>query len=443
MRAADARSKPASGTAAAKGAVQPTGQGGGGQPVCAAPAKLAAAGAAATPPQRFDWIEQHNAQQGETIKAVRSASKAEAAQLPRGSRSESPDALLWSDDKAASIIDTNVRSPNVKIQLLTRALEESSFKVQTMARDRAAVADGLLQLCTVAGMGAAAAQGWEQATGAAPEGLQQRMDLLGVQVQVLQEQLRCRSEALEEAQAAHEAVAARLVGQQQELDTQEEQLAEYRHRVHMQEQAQQGLQLKLGLLEGQLAAESSSARRRMEEQLDTFRGEAETARTLRGRVADTAQELDLAQRMRRDEAERAAQLAGQVERLRVQVKETNDKAAKLSRQLLDKTAACAELDTRCHDAAEENNALAAANRSLAAALADHKARALLADSLQQRLAVEGEAAQLTQVALQGEISRLQEDLRAVRASVTLAACFHPPCWWPCFLSSRHAGGPVR
>lgn len=38
------------------------------------------------------------------------------------------------------------------------------------------------------------------------------------------------------------------------------------------------MQVKLSLLEGQLAASAESARRRMEEQLHTFRGEAATAR---------------------------------------------------------------------------------------------------------------------------------------------------------------------
>ena len=52
-----------------------------------------------------------------------------------------------------------------------------------------------------------------------------------------------------------------------------------RYSVQQHEQAQRAMQLKISLLEEQLAATAESARRRMEEQLDTFRGDAMTARS--------------------------------------------------------------------------------------------------------------------------------------------------------------------
>lgn len=54
--------------------------------------------------------------------------------------------------------------------------------------------------------------------------------------------------------------------------------AQVRYTAQQHERAQHAMQVKLSLLEEQLAATAESARRRMEEQLDTFRGDAATAR---------------------------------------------------------------------------------------------------------------------------------------------------------------------
>lgn len=51
-----------------------------------------------------------------------------------------------------------------------------------------------------------------------------------------------------------------------------------RYTVQQHERAQHAMQVKLSLLEDQLAATAESARRRMEEQLLTFRGDAATAK---------------------------------------------------------------------------------------------------------------------------------------------------------------------
>jgi len=51
-----------------------------------------------------------------------------------------------------------------------------------------------------------------------------------------------------------------------------------RYTVQQHEQTHQAIQLKVRLLEEQVASTAESARRRMEEQLHTFRGDAATAR---------------------------------------------------------------------------------------------------------------------------------------------------------------------
>ena len=54
--------------------------------------------------------------------------------------------------------------------------------------------------------------------------------------------------------------------------------AQARFGAQQHQQTQHALQLKIGLLEEQLGATAASARRRMEEQLDSFRSDAITAR---------------------------------------------------------------------------------------------------------------------------------------------------------------------
>eukprot|EP00887_Chlorella_sp_A99_P005256 scaffold1.g5256.t1 len=445
------------------------GGGRGGAPPAAVPpppTKPAPQAAPQAEPPKFDWIEQVEQQEG-TIKAARAASlrAANPAQARTAARqgsvaptgaSASPDALqsrsgsrlgaalqpappplapqsstaavevvprgraptpsdpLFSDDKAGSIIDGNIKNPNVKAQLLTRALEESRLKMQTLQQQRAEVADALLRLCQAAGVDENAADAWDLAAGSLdPEtATHQRLELLRGQVAALQDALPARGEALAEAQEGHESAAVRLVAQAQELEAAEAALGEYRHRVHMQAQEQEALQLKLGMLEAQLASESSSARRRMEEQLDSFRGDVETARTLRGRCADMGHQLELAQRMRRDEAERAAQLAAQLERMRGELGEANTRAESSSQRLLERTATCKELEAGRHEAREQARALAEANHGLRATLAEHAERALLADSLQHSLAATQEEAAATQAAMQAEIEQQREELRA-------------------------------
>ena len=132
------------------------------------------------------------------------------------------------------------------------------------------------------------------------------------------------------------------------------------------------MQLKIGLLEEQLGATADSARRRMEEQLDTFRGDAVTARwadtrcpalgaafsvpvltaihcyiarqestlrlsysfrTLRTKFNELEHQLDAAQRAQRVEEEHSRHLAAQVERLQGRLKEGATKQAELSQQL--------------------------------------------------------------------------------------------------------------
>lgn len=291
--------------------------------------------------------------------------------------------------------------------------------LQTLMRDRLALSDALLGLCRLAGMPAEAADSWEQATAGAEAGPGQLLDLLRSQVQVLQDQLAVRSAELTEVQAAHEEAATQLVARQVELEAAQEALGEQRHVAREAEGAAAALAHKLGLLEGQLAAESSSARRRMEQQLDSFRGDAASARDLRSRLANAEQQLELAQRAARDEGERAATLVARGERLRGALKEAGAKAAGLAQQLLEATAARGEAEARAREAADQAAALTAANRGLQAALVDHKERALLADSLAASLKSTQEAATAAQGAAQAEMGRRAEELLAVS---------HPQGW---------------
>lgn len=222
-------------------------------------------------------------------------------------------------------LDAGLHQPEVKLQLLTRALEESRARIAHLQQDRSALADTLLQLCLAAGGDAGgddAAAGLaltDADSGAEDEAaLPQRLDLLSTRLQHLREALSLQTVAAAEAHAAHERAALQVVAQRQQREAVEQQLQEVganaavatrpepllysgsftschhqsctrlhtpaplppqaRHVAQQHEAVQTAAQLKIGLLEEQAAAAADSARRRVEEALDAFRGDAATAR---------------------------------------------------------------------------------------------------------------------------------------------------------------------
>ena len=142
-------------------------------------------------------------------------------------RAPSPD--FWSHHTAPQLLETSIRNPELKLQLLTRALEESRGKLQQLQRDRAAVSDALGQLCLASG-----ATGKEAAAAARPANpeddtlLPRRIDLLTAQLQALREAVQAGEAAVTDVQAQHERAALQVVVQQQHREALERQLEEVR-----------------------------------------------------------------------------------------------------------------------------------------------------------------------------------------------------------------------
>lgn len=135
----------------------------------------------------------------------------------------------------------SVKSPELKLQLLTRALEESRAKVARLEQDREAVSDALLQLCQPAGGGegtdvagnTAGVEGGDPAAGEAglagddgAAALPLRLGMLGDRLAGLREALAAQEMATAEARAAHERAALQVVAQQQRREALEAQLEE-------------------------------------------------------------------------------------------------------------------------------------------------------------------------------------------------------------------------
>lgn len=206
-----------------------------GKPPPPPPAALPALPGAAS--KRFDWIDSSlGGDAGGGIKAARPASR--AAGGGAGSGRASPD--FWGSSKAPQLLDAAVKHPELKLQLLARALEESRAKVAHLQQDRAALADALLQLCEAAAAGASGegaqaggcadgdAAGGPGAAGAGGEedALPQRLDLLSTRVGALREALTLQTVAAAEAAAAHERAALQVVVQRQQREALERQLEE-------------------------------------------------------------------------------------------------------------------------------------------------------------------------------------------------------------------------
>lgn len=141
----------------------------------------------------------------------------------RAAGAASPD--FWSRSGAPQLLDANVKNPELRLQLMIRALEESRAKVAHLQRDRDALADALAALCATAGA--------EDRTPPAPDGsdddaLPRRLDMLSTQLAILQEDLRARTAAVAEAEAAHERATLQVVQQQQQRDALERELEEVR-----------------------------------------------------------------------------------------------------------------------------------------------------------------------------------------------------------------------
>ncbi|KAL4437050.1 hypothetical protein ABPG75_004189 [Micractinium tetrahymenae] len=358
-------------------------------------------------------------------RALEAAAAAAAAALPLagtaasrggarpGSRAGAGAASLdfWSRTTAPQLLDASIRNPELKLQLLTRALEDSRAKLAHLQRDRAAVADALAALCAAAGA--------EDRAPPAPDGsddaaLPRRLDLLSTQLAALQEDLRARAAAVAEAEAAHERAALQVVQQQQHREGLERELEEARYTAQQHERAQHAMQVKLALLEEQLAATAESARRRMEEQLDTFRGDAATSKALRTKFAELEQQLAAAQRAQHAEADQALHLAAQVERLQGLLREASHKQAETSQQLWDKSSALNELTAQHRVLQADAQAMAAEGAQLRESLSASQQRAQRAEDLGLSLQAQCAALQEQEAALADEVEQLRSDLQQER-----------------------------
>lgn len=155
--------------------------------------------------------------------AGEAAGRSSSRPASRAAGAASPD--FWSRSSAPQLLEASIRNPELKLQLLTRALEESRAKLAHLQYDRAAVADALAALCAAAGA--------EDRTLPAPDGsddaaLPRRLDLLSTQLATLQEALRGRAAAVAEAEAAHERTSLQVVQQQQQREALERELEEVR-----------------------------------------------------------------------------------------------------------------------------------------------------------------------------------------------------------------------
>ena len=191
--------------------------------------------------KRFDWIDSSLGDDaGGGIKAARPASRAAAGAGAASSSRGSPE--FWARSSAPQLLEASVKHPELKLQLLARALEESRAKVAQLQQDKAAVADAILQLCQAAAtdggssgeMGAgtdAALQvaGSPDAAGSSDEdALARQVDLLNTRLGALREALAYQTVAAAEAAAAHERAALQLVAQRQQREALERQLEEVR-----------------------------------------------------------------------------------------------------------------------------------------------------------------------------------------------------------------------
>lgn len=190
--------------------------------------------------KRFDWIDSSLGEDaGGGIKAARPASRAAAGASAAGSGRGSPE--FWARSSAPQLLEASVKHPELKLQLLARALEESRAKVAQLQQDKAAVADAILQLCEAAatdggsgevGAGTDAAlqvAGSPDAAGGSDgDALAQQLDLLNTRLGTLREALAYQTVAAAEAAAAHERAALQLVAQRQQREALERQLEEVR-----------------------------------------------------------------------------------------------------------------------------------------------------------------------------------------------------------------------
>lgn len=190
--------------------------------------------------KRFDWIDSNLDGDGAGgIKAARPASRNAAATAAAASGRGSPD--FWARSSAPQLLDASVKHPELKLQLLARALEESRAKVAQLQQDKAAVADALLQLCEAAATDGGSGGGGGDELGAGLDSVQQaagiggdedalprQLDLLSTRLGALREALAFQTVAAAEAAAAHERAALQLVAQRQQREALERQLEEVR-----------------------------------------------------------------------------------------------------------------------------------------------------------------------------------------------------------------------
>jgi DNA repair exonuclease SbcCD ATPase subunit len=129
-------------------------------------------------------------------------------------------------------LDTSIRNPELKLQLLTRALEESRGKLQQLQRERAAAADTVAQLCLAAG--ASGPDAASVAKPAAPEdeaALPQRLERLAAQLQELKDAVQSREAEISNVQQQHEQAALQVMAAAQQREALEQQLQEVGGRV--------------------------------------------------------------------------------------------------------------------------------------------------------------------------------------------------------------------
>jgi chromosome segregation ATPase len=182
---------------------------------------------------------------------------------------------FWAHQSASKLLDASIRSPELKLQLLTRAVEESRAKTIQLQQDRFSAAETLRQLCEEAGAptGALAAPSGPEDDDALPRCI----DLLSAQLRNLRQQAAQQEAATVQAQAQYHQAAGQVVAAQAERDELQRRLEESRCAVAQRERAAAELQARVGQLGEQLEAAAGAARQKLEVQLAKCCAEAQTA----------------------------------------------------------------------------------------------------------------------------------------------------------------------
>ncbi|GAB4817978.1 hypothetical protein N2152v2_005024 [Parachlorella kessleri] len=230
----------------------------------------------------------------------------------------------------------------------------------------------------------------------------------------LKAELQMKEVEVAEAELRHEEAATQVLLREQEVEVNKHLLEGMRGTVHELQETQHALQYKVNMLESQAADHVSIARRRVEEQAVSLREEAAQARTFQEKLAAAEKELEAATCALHGEQERTKQLQVALGSSNEQLREVQSNLAACEKKLWKAATAQHDLEREHHDVTEQNKKLVIANRQLQATVADHKERALLADSLKEALEVQRVAAEQLQAALKEQQETVTEELQRER-----------------------------